>query len=408
MSSGVEDPSSEHAEIGSAAHTLAEICMTHTPEHAEGDPVNIEDTTAGSKIKFIDAWEKIGNWYDGSAIVEGDPAEGAVIVDDDMATAVQVYLDEVDERYTDRRPGTNFFVEHRFHVPEIHEMMYGTSDLVYVDLERRTLHIWDYKNGAGIVVEAPHNLQLKYYAVGVITSMSLWDKVDTVVTVVAQPNGYHYAGPIREFQYKTAELAKWMATELQPAMELAMVSRDTKWGKHCRFCPARLRHCPAIAEAMDELEEMTEMIQDKEGARKLKADEIARYMELFELAKIVNKAVSEVAYARLEAGNKVPGYKLVSKRANRAFRAKMKPSPKAKKEITIEQAASATFGDAAFETKLKTPAQIEKLPGGDRFCRTWAFKPDTGRTVAPIDDNRSGISRDTKSLFKPQKPKRSK
>jgi hypothetical protein len=46
-----------------------------------------------------------------------------------------------------------------------------------------------------------------------------------------------------------------------------------------------------------------------------------------------------------------------------------------------EQLAQEQFGDKAFERKLKSPAQLEKLPGGDTFVAVASFKPEAGKRV---------------------------
>lgn len=46
-----------------------------------------------------------------------------------------------------------------------------------------------------------------------------------------------------------------------------------------------------------------------------------------------------------------------------------------------EQLARETFGDAAFDVSLKSPAQIEKLPNGNTFVAMAAFKPEAGKKV---------------------------
>lgn len=46
-----------------------------------------------------------------------------------------------------------------------------------------------------------------------------------------------------------------------------------------------------------------------------------------------------------------------------------------------EQLAQEQFGDAAFSRTLKSPAQMEKLPGGDAFVAVASFKPEAGKRV---------------------------
>ena len=55
----------------------------------------------------------------------------------------------------------------------------------------------------------------------------------------------------------------------------------------------------------------------------------------------------------------------------------------------VESALDAKYGEKAYEpAALKSPAQIEKLPGGKALIAKLAYKPDTGITLAPEDDNR--------------------
>lgn len=46
-----------------------------------------------------------------------------------------------------------------------------------------------------------------------------------------------------------------------------------------------------------------------------------------------------------------------------------------------EALAQETFGDAAFTRALKSPAQLEKLTGGDTFVAVASFKPEAGKKV---------------------------
>lgn len=46
-----------------------------------------------------------------------------------------------------------------------------------------------------------------------------------------------------------------------------------------------------------------------------------------------------------------------------------------------EQLAQEQFGDSAFEHKLKSPAQLEKLPQGETFVAVASYKPPAGKRV---------------------------
>jgi len=364
LSRGVEDDEDDtFSAPGQAAHSLGELCLK-----------------TGQ-----DAWEYVGKpmMHDG----------GAVPVDVEMANAVQVYLDVVRKQHPDRHQG-NTWIERQFHCPTIHKLFYGTTDFIYYDEANRTLHVRDYKHGAGIIIEVPWNAQTMYYACGVLEDLDLWSKVDTVVLHICQPRGFHTMGPNREWSISTEDLAKWCDETLIPAMNKAEVSRETQSGEHCRFCPVRGSACPQILADIDELEGMMEVLDKKGGADKLNNEQLARIRNLTAVAKIADKAAERTMYARINGGESIPGWKMVKARSNREF----KPGG--------EGAAKKQFGDDAYtEPKLKSPAQIDDLPQGEAFTARWAFKPDAGMTVVKSDDARPVMDGSVKSLFKPVKKK---
>ena len=145
---------------------------------------------------------------------------------------------------------------------------------------------------------------------------------------------------------------------------------------------------------MSELEIMLQELREKNSAASLTNDEVGRFKDLDELAKIVNKAADKTAFARLSAGKKIPGWKLGKARANREFKKGTEAKAKAK------------FGHQAYTiSELKSPAQIEALPEGKKFTARYAFKPNKGLTVMKASDTRPAVSTSNKSMFKPRKGK---
>jgi|TARA_R110000824_G_scaffold67928_7_gene175970 hypothetical protein len=356
LSEGAEDSGSEHAKLGTAAHSLGEACLNSKQE----------------------AWTFIGQDMDGCP------------VDKNMADAVQVYLDALAEAHPDRDQN-NFFVERKFHCPTIHPLFYGTSDATYLDEDNKHLHVWDYKHGAGIVVEAEENPQLMYYACGVLEEFELWEDITDVTIYVAQPRGFHWKGPVRSWHTTADSLASWLEDELSPSMDWAVTSDHIESGEHCRFCPARMGVCPQLKADMTELEELIMAVASDDGAmEKWSNEDLARFLDLHEMSKIVHKAAGEMAFGKLQSGKEIPGWKLVPARANREWKEGAEIEAKKKFEAKA-------FSAPAF----LSPAKVEKLPGGTAFAQRWAFKPDAGLTVAKQSDARRTVSQDTKSMFKP-------
>lgn len=372
MSRGWSDEESEYAAEGTAAHALAEHCLRQQ----------------------VEPWTMIGYEYtEGVFIPDNDgnnmqPGVGVKVLKE-MADAVAEYIEELNVWHPERNQG-NSWVERKFHCPDIHQLFYSTSDFVY--FEDGVLHVWDYKHGAGIVVEAEDNPQLKYYAAGVIEDLQIWETVDRVVVHIFQPRGWHYEGPHRTWELSPDDLDAWLWDECVPAMDLTMVSRDTVAGDHCRFCPARFGQCPSLMEAISEYQELI-MEADEKGAEALTPEQLGRLMELHELSKIVVKAAGKTAHGMLTSGHTVPGLKLVASRTNREFK------------DGAEAAAIKEFGKKQVFTKpaFKSPAQIDAIPGGKDFTARWAFKPQGGTTVAVESDPRKAAKREVKELFKPVK-----
>ncbi len=387
LSEGVprEDDDNEFSGPGTAAHAVAAYCLKAND----------------------DAWQLIGARVSDDLIYaatkEVYPSK-AILVDKEMADAVQVYLDAVRQAHPDQNQG-NTWIERRFYCPSLHGEYYGTADFAHVDTEleadRRgeftALDVWDFKYGAGIVVEVKNNPQLMYYACGILEGLGLWDSVDRITLHIAQPRGFHFDGPIRTWSISVDDLHSWLGEVLIPAMDRALTSNDTASGEHCRFCPVRGRRCPQLMSDLGELEKLVMKMNKEGGAAKLSAGELGRILDLMVPAMIARKQALKNATGMLNAGNKVPGWKLAKARSNRRF-----------KDGSAD-AARKKFGPLALTLpELKSPAQIDKMPEGDAFTARWAFKPDAGNTVVPEGDSRMAISKDTKALFSPVKKGRKK
>ena len=374
LSEGVDDPESDYAAEGTAAHELAAHCLT-TGE---------------------DAWLSTGRRIGERARIGKRVSIGEFEVSKDMADAVQVYLDGIRGRYGDVTKRNDRGIETRFHVPTIHDHFYGTSDFWVLAQEEEELHVWDYKHGAGIVVDVRDNPQLKYYAAGVLTQLDLWGQVKHIELFICQPRGF--MEPIRSWGISTSDLRAWILHDLVPAMDRALVSSDTKSGEHCRFCPARYRACPQLLTDMEEFMTLKQTMDEKGGAAHLSTEELARFLNLGEVLKIAHKAARETAFQRAQHGTAIPGWKLVKAKSNRAWKE------------GAEELARKKFGDDAFtKPALKSPAQIDPLPKGEAFTKQHAFKPETGLQLAPDTDARTEAGPSKKSMFEPvKKPGRKK
>jgi hypothetical protein len=114
-------------------------------------------------------------------------------------------------------------------------------------------------------------------------------------------------------------------------------------------------------------------------------EQIAEFLAKVPLVEARINALREFAYNRACAGEKIPGFKLVDKRATRKW------TDKAELEARL------TSEDVDFyeAPELKSPAQVEKIMGKKKFARLvgdLVKKESSGHTLVPESDPRPSVS----------------
>jgi len=343
---GMPDEESIYAKEGTAAHALAEYCLN----------------------RFVDAEKIIGQEFE------------EFIVDNEMAEAVQVYLDEC------RQYKGQTFIEQRFHLDDIHKDIYGTSDCSILSKDKKKLCVIDYKHGKGVVVEPGNNPQLMIYALGAMESYP----VDMVRIVVVQPRAYHRKGPVRSWDISAKELRTWGQNVLLPH---AKATEDPKAplfaGPHCRFCKA-LAICPKQMEQALEVAK-TDFAKPKlPDPENLSTEEISKIIGLASRFSEWADKIRAYAKCKLEQGENIPGYKLVARRANRRW----------VKTAKYEDLLCKHLGADAYTRKPLTIAQAEKALKGKgikaasvkEILNGYWEKPDAGSTIVDEKDTRPALA----------------
>lgn len=350
LSAGLPNVSTAFAAQGTAAHYIA----------AEAQ----KDGTFSAK-----------RWLGKTALVEGHVIE----LDDDLVDAVQEFLDWI---VANEEEGDVAFVEQSFTsaMKNLDPEFGGSTDRVTWRARARMLRICDYKHGAGGPVDVDDNRQLKYYALGALLSNPQWNAED-VELVIAQPRCEHDDGRIRTYKFKAFDLVDFAADLVEGAQRTREFGADLVPSKKaCKFCPAAgANKCPAI-------EKQTHALVAADfspvGLEKYSKDQIAEFLRMAPLVESRISQVREFAYNRACAGEDIPGFKLVEKRATRHW--------------TDEDTAAAQFKTipgAMKEPALKSPAQVEKLIGKKKFQTIvdtlgLVEKVSSGYTLAPVDDPR--------------------
>lgn len=365
--------SSPYADEGSAAHGLAEHCLTHrdAPDDYLGwSMMNDPDT---------DDWvprESVG------------PGDYAFEVTDEMVEAVEVYLAEI-QHHLDRLPnGSIIGVEARVQ-PLDRGDCFGTADVLVADDFFGELVVADFKYGKGVVVEVEHNEQAMVYGLGALRGLSNPGDYDTVTLVVVQPRAPHPDGRVRRWSLPARELLEWGDTLNAAADRTRADDAPLKAGEWCRFCPA-LPTCPEARKAvMDaaQLEFSPVRVEPGDSVEMVLPDagdpeQLAQALNIVPLMDHWCREVEGLAQRLAEAGTRVPGYKLVRKRSNRRW------MDEKEAERVLRNKRGVKVGDI-YTKKLKSPAQMERLkPVGEDWVKKYAHKPEGGLTLAHEADPR--------------------
>lgn len=326
MSRGVTERGSVYAREGTAAHSLAEQCLTRN--------VNA-DAYLGMTIEGFE-------------------------VDAEMAEAVQVFVDHV-RSLMDPADRPVLRVEQTFDLKDLNPPgpMFGTSDAVVYQPDSGTLHIVDLKFGTGVIVNVIGNPQLRYYALGAVLAFEkenpgLRGHIQNVRITIVQPRVPHRDGIVRSEDLTYMEVVEFAVELLNAARATTDPDAPLVPGEWCRFCNAAAR-CPAVASeavalAKQEFSDVTEM----PDPRLLTIDELS---QVIDKAPIIEKWFNQVRayiHGELTAGREVPGFKLVEKRGTRKWKDDDKLVYRALKNFGLKPA-------DVTNKKLMSPPQVEKV-----------------------------------------------
>ena len=346
---------STYADEGTAAHTLAERCLKDGSDAC--DHVGESITIQHYKHSRLGA-SQAHRWLvcTASVVASGEddtvPGPGTTWeVTDEMAEAVQVYLDEVRKTLKDL-PGSQLFIEQAFDLSDLYPGMAGSCDAVIIQPLGK-VRVLDYKHGAGKPVEAKDNAQMKFYGIGALRNA--WD-VDELELTIVQPRAFHRSGPVRNWSVAPADVVTWGQTHLKAKAEEAF-SNKAKFvaGDHCKYCKYS-PNCEKIRQTTTETA-MTMFSPINEESRspalivaaKLTDEQIGRTLDFAGMVGDWIKSVEAEAYARAMRGQFPLGYKIVQgKGGNRKW--------------ISDEAVAAAIPDKTIRCveEIRSPAALEK------------------------------------------------
>ena len=325
----------------------------------------------------------------------------------EISKAVDVYLEAVWDEY-DLDPNSEIEVEQGFALDldaaEPGEV-FGTNDALVYSPARRKLTIFDYKHGAGVIVDVEDNTQLKFYAIGAMQGHPEWDARE-IELVIVQPRAFSADGDgVKRWSLPMSEVIEF-PYELNEAVALCKTAdAPLVAGDHCRWCPAATI-CTAREQSF-----VTAVREDFAGVDLLGIEPVVAALEVKTLdfdhmARIVaayDRLGSQIAAMRtamdehLLAGGTIAGWKVVEAVARRAW---------TKGDTEIAEYLELMYdvpGDEVMPRKLVTITDAKKLlktyvskadyaeAERDMTLR-FTIKESKGLTTAPESDRRAAIS----------------
>ncbi len=276
------------------------------------------------------------------------------LYNDKIAVALAA-LDEIDPTKE-----MEFVVESRVNFGDLLPGVFGSADLLG-RIGKKAI-VLDWKFGNGVAVEATENYQGMFYAAAAMrTPETQWvfEDVEEIEIIIVQP-------PMVKRWVTTPERIKAFELELISAVKGPRTKLES--GEHCRWCAAKPT-CPKVTGAVDRAL--------KTALARIDADKISESLAQAELLEAWIDSVRALAFEMLENNVRVPGYKLVAKRGTRQW--------------VNEQVAKDLLGDKAYESKLISVAQAEKLIGKKNFPSDVAVSVSSGSTLANEDDPRPAV-----------------
>lgn len=312
--------------------------------------------------------------------------KNVVVEDDEMADAIQVYLDHISEL---RAQSPTFeAVEQKVDLSKYHPKLFGTADYVCYFSSTKTLHVVDYKHGAGVAVEVENSEQLMYYGLGAL-HMNKFPISEIVLTIV-QPRCYHEQGPVRSWKTDSIAMLEYVAQLVDDAKRTEDPNAPFKTGDHCRWCRGQAT-CPLkYSESIEVAKNVFTPTVSYDSAK------LADTLRKLDQVEAWCKAVRSFAYNEAEAGRIPPGFKLVDKRATRKW--------KNEDHITflnLKEISKKINSENVFETKLMSPAKVEKLLNKSEkiLFEELTVKESSGKNLVEDTDNRPAIAPKIENVF---------
>jgi hypothetical protein len=344
----IQNTTSEFAEEGTAAHTLAEIKLSH----------EFSKKSKAAYRRELKTFMETSKYYN----IE-------------FASYVDEYIDTIHEFVEEYKDVDCVDIEQKITFGDYVPEGFGTADCVIV--AEPTLHIIDLKFGKGVEVSAVDNPQLMLYALGTYLEYQEVYDFETVKMSIVQPRLYNTS----TYEIPLKQLLKWGKEVVLPTAEKAFFGEGefAPSEQACRFCPAK-----AVCVARAESNLHTDFDADIAQAT---PEVIAEWLK--KTKEIMKWCADVSSFALDQAANhdmKFPGFKLVEGRSVRKLTDEF--------EVCKKLTAEGYEIDEIQPRKLLGLTGLEKLVGKTKLANTLdglIIKPAGAPTLVPVSDKRPEI-----------------
>ena len=227
------DSSSEHAELGTAAHFLASECLEQGKDATD---------FLNRQIYLVNG---VAHWWERPETIN---ISTFYTVDLEMTENIQKYLDAV----RSQSEGNQLLVEQRvsFGSRIGSDNAFGTADAIILTADEIQVH--DLKYGRGVKVDATGNEQLNLYGIGALEEFGMLGEYKQIRKVIHQPRIGHHSeevvtiAELEEFEQKVKNgVAHIRALEigLEDGDGGAIADFEGSFNpgeKQCQWCKAKI------------------------------------------------------------------------------------------------------------------------------------------------------------------------
>ena len=290
----------------------------------------------------------------------------------DCASGYAAYILELVESAKKTCADLVVLIEQRLDFSRYVEGGFGTGDCVII--VDGTLHICDYKHGAGILVDATDNPQLKLYALGALELFDGIYDIDAVSMTIYQPRRSN----VSNYKVFKESLYQWAEEILKPTAEIAYAGGgEYSSGEWCQFCKAKYE-CRKRAERNLELAKL-----EFKRPPLLEDDEIESILGKIDALISWSSDIKDYALQAAISGKQWLGWKLVEGKSSRRY---------VNDDAVAHMVQSAGYDP--YERKVMGITAMEKALGRTKFAELLGDlveKPQGKPTLVPEGDKRPAI-----------------